>query len=73
MPNTQIVIGLGEALGIVIGLAIPIIGGFLGVWRASANAHKEINGRLNRLETSMTVVTADVATLKTDVSVLKTD
>ena len=71
-PNTQIVIGLGEALGIVIGLAIPIIGGFLGVWRASAKAHEEINGRLSRVETDLTTVKTDVTTLKTDVADLKT-
>ena len=73
MENTQIVIELGEVIGIVIGLGVPIILGFLGVWRASANAHSKIIARLDRLEPNMTAVKTDVASLTTDVSTLKTD
>ena len=73
MENTQIVIELGEVIGIVIGLGVPIILGFLGVWRASASAHSKIIARLDRLEPNMTTVKTDVATLTTDVSTLKTD
>jgi len=73
MPDTQIVFGFGEAAGIVIGLGVPIILGFLGVWRASANAHMKIIGRLDRLEPDMTAMKTDVASLKTDVSALTTD
>ena len=73
MNSTVITIGIGEALTIVVPVILALIGGFFTVWRASANAHEKIIGRLSNVETQMTTVQTDVSTLKSDVSILKSD
>jgi hypothetical protein len=49
METTQIVIGLNETLVVI----VAMLSGFGFVWRASANAHKEIRGELKELRRDM--------------------